>query len=419
MQIPDVSPQLLAALVEASAGQRLALVGGVVRDLLLHRHHQDPWRGLPDLDLVVEGQAADLVARLPDALEQQFGTSIPLRQQPHGRYGTVELELQLPQEFGGSWLVDLASARREVYPSPANNPVVSPGTLEQDLARRDVTVNAMALELEPGGAAQVRLLDPHGGQADLALRQLRFLHANSLRDDPTRMVRAARYAARLGMDLAPASLQQIQMDLNRWPWPWRLGDEPGIAPAALATRLRMELELLLESEPWRKALRLLSDWGVLDLLDCQSQSDPYWLSRLHWAERLQLPLLPCVVANAANPLALANRFQLPRRQQHWLQQMVDLQVKLSACDWPTTAVGWCDWLESPGCSVQAVALAIVSGSRARHRLVHWLFRWRHVSSPVSGLDLLRDGWPAGPSLGLELKNRRRSRLKQYEFKSFH
>ena len=61
MQIPDVPPQLLAALVEAAAGQRLALVGGVGRDLLLHRHHQDPWRGLPDLDLVVEGRAADLV----------------------------------------------------------------------------------------------------------------------------------------------------------------------------------------------------------------------------------------------------------------------------------------------------------------------------------------------------------------------
>ena len=54
--------------VEAAAGQRLALVGGVVRDLLLHRHHQDPWRGLPDLDLVVEGSGAALVEQLAQAL---------------------------------------------------------------------------------------------------------------------------------------------------------------------------------------------------------------------------------------------------------------------------------------------------------------------------------------------------------------
>ena len=78
MEIPDVPKPLLEALTQAAASNRCALVGGVVRDLLLHRHHEDPWRGLPDLDLVVEGRAADLVQRLPGALEREFGCSIPL-----------------------------------------------------------------------------------------------------------------------------------------------------------------------------------------------------------------------------------------------------------------------------------------------------------------------------------------------------
>jgi len=414
VQIPDVPPQLLAALVEAAAGQRLALVGGVVRDLLLHRHHQDPWRGLPDLDLVVEGQAADLVARLPAALEHQFATAIPLRQQPHGRYGTVELKLQLPQCLGGSWLVDLASARREVYATPASNPMVSPGTLEQDLERRDFTVNAMALELVHGGLVEGQLLDPHGGQSDLAARQLRFLHPQSLSDDPTRMLRAARYAARLGMELAPEASERIQSVLKRWPWTWRLGDAPEDAPPALASRLRMELELLLEREPWSQGLHQLQHWGVLGLLDPRLQSDDQWRRRLHWAKRLELPLLPCLVANAKDPLGLASRLQLPHRHQTWLRQMVGLQTKLTREAWPTGAATWCDWLEAPGVSVEAVALTIVAGNPAPPQLSHWLFRWRFVQPSVSASDLIRMGWEPGPSLGKELKKQRMLNLEPYQ-----
>ena len=412
MQIPDVPPQLLAALVEAAAGQRLALVGGVVRDLLLHRHHQDPWRGLPDLDLVVEGQAADLVARLPDALEQQFGTAIPLRQQPHGRYGTVELELQLPQEFGGSWLVDLASSRREVYPEPASNPVVSPGTLEQDLARRDVTVNAMALELQPGGAAEVRLLDPHGGQADLAQRQLRFLHANSLRDDPTRIVRAARYAARLAFDLAPEALEQISNTVNAWPWPWHPGDSPAAAPTALATRLRMELELLFEREPWPKALAVLQEWGGMELLDRHLQATLPWRSRLHWARRLGLHTLVALVANASDPLLLARRLQLPHGQQHWLEQMISLDQRLRDHPLPKRPSGWATLLESPGRSAQAVGLAVIRGQQPRRPLLRWLLRWRSMRGPHSAQQLLEQGWMPGPALGRELARQRAFTLDQ-------
>jgi len=407
VQIPDVPPQLLAALVEAAAGQRLALVGGVVRDLLLHRHHQDPWRGLPDLDLVVEGQAADLVARLPDALEHQFGTAIPLRQQPHGRYGTVELELQLPQEFGGSWLVDLASARREVYPEPGSNPVVSPGTLEQDLARRDVTVNAMALELEPGGAAEVRLLDPHGGQADLALRQLRFLHSDSLRDDPTRVVRAARYAARLAFDLAPEALEQISTTVGAWPWPWHPGDSPAAAPPALATRLRMELELLFRREPWRQAFTKLQAYGGVGLLDAALQRDLNCLRRLAWAERFDLPLLMSLLAGAATPSDLAIRLQLPRRQQACLGQFLSLREVLSSnqliLDVPSS---WCQLLEAPGLKAESVKLLLVSGSEPRRPLLRWLCRWRHVKSPQPPERLIQKGFSAGPALGRELRRLR-------------
>jgi poly(A) polymerase len=414
VQIPDVPPQLLAALVEAAAGQRLALVGGVVRDLLLHRHHQDPWRGLPDLDLVVEGRAADLMERLPKALDQHLGQAVPLRQQPHGRYGTVAVELQLPPELGGTWLLDLASARQEVFRRPGENPHVSPGSLEQDLARRDFTVNAMALVLPDGAGTEPQLLDPHGGQHDLAARQLRFLHPHSLRDDPTRLVRAARYAARLGFDLAPEALDQAASTLQAWPWAWQVGDAPALAPPALGTRLRMELALLLEREPWRKALATLQRWGGLLLFDPQLQQDWGWRCRLHWARRLALPLMPALVACAAQPQPLARRLQLPHGQQRWLHQLHQLSRQLLKQPWPQQPAGWCELLEGSGCSPEAVGLVVITGAQPRSPLLRWFFRWRHVKAPVTASQLLGEGWQAGPELGAELKRRRMLLLGGYQ-----
>ena len=404
MEIPGVPPQLLEALIAAAAGQRLALVGGAVRDLLLHREHNDPWRGLPDLDLVVEGQAADLVERL----------ELPAIARPHGAFGTVELELRLPGQKSDQpqiWLVDLASARQEVYPQSAENPTVQFARLDDDLARRDFTVNAMALVLAGDGSGWV-LLDPHGGQADLARRQLRLLHPHSLRDDPTRLLRAARYSARLGFELAPESLQQAAATLEAWPWAWSTEDNPAKAPPALGTRLRMELELLLEREPWRQALAVLAAWGGLALLDSQLQADRHWRRRLEWAQRLGLPLLAALVAGAADPLALAERLQLPHRKYKLLAQFLELRQRLSEAT-PGSPSAWCALLEAPGLSPEAVALALASGIGPRRPLLHWWVRWRHVPAPLSAAELMaQEGLNPGPGLGERLRQLRAERLDQ-------
>jgi len=127
----------------------------------------------------------------------------------HGRYGTVELDVRYA---GVELLLDVACARREIYPQPGGKPAVVFDQLEADLARRDFSINAMALVLDPCGGSPT-LLDPHGGLADLKQRHLRFLHSQSLRDDPTRLIRAARYAARLGFHLASASERQAHQTL--------------------------------------------------------------------------------------------------------------------------------------------------------------------------------------------------------------
>ena len=399
MDVPGIPAPLPAVLQAVAREQRLALVGGAVRDLLLHRVHNDPWRGVPDLDLVVEGRASELVRRLERALSPGALRAV----QHHGAYGTVELELAID---GRPVLLDVASARAETYPQPADNPVVRPGALADDLARRDFSINAMALDLASG-----EMLDPHGGQADLRRRQLRLLHDGSLRDDPTRLVRGARYAARLGFGLESGSLAQARATLAAWPWPWRPGDPPGQAPAALGTRLRMELELLLEREPWRVALAALQGWGGLALLDGQLQGDRRWRRRLWWAQRLGLPPLAALVAGGADPLALAERLQLPHRQHLLLAQLLELRRRLASGEPPPAgATGWCALLEAPGVSAEAVALALALAEGPRRPLLRWLLRWRFLKPPRTAHQLMADGWRPGPDLGAELRRLRSVRL---------
>jgi poly(A) polymerase len=414
MQLPGVPPALLQRLVAAAGGRRLALVGGAVRDLLLHRVHNDPWRGLPDLDLVLEGHPAEIAANTPPApalaaaLRRELGPEAVPAITEHGRFGTVAVELRLPE--GGVWLLDVASARQEHYPEPAENPVVRLGRLEQDLARRDFSVNAIALLLDADGRG-VHLLDPQGGQADLKARQLRLLHAGSLRDDPTRLLRAARYAARLGLALDPASTAQARSTLAAWPWPWRPGDAPGQAPPALGTRLRMELELLLEREPWPQALAALQAWGGLALLDGQLQGDSGWRRRLRWAQRFGLPPLAALVAAAAQPLALAERLQLPHREHRLLAQWQTLRQRLaSGTVLPQRPSAWCALLEGPGLSPEAVALALACGQHPRGPLLRWWLRWRHVKAPITAAALMAAGVPPGPALGERLRQARAEQL---------
>ena len=395
MDLPGVPSSVLEALQGAARSlgiPRLALVGGVVRDQLLHQRYGRAWSGVPDLDWVVEGDAAPLV----EELNRQLGSERISGVQEHGAFGTVAFQLDgIP--------LDLATARQEHYPAPAENPVVQAGTLQADLARRDFTINAMALDLVAN-----ELIDLHHGQEDLASGQLRFLHVGSVQDDPTRVIRAARYAARLGFQLAEESSKQIRSTIQEWPWDWRQGDAATAAPPALSTRLRMELERLLEREPWPQALDLLEQWQALPLLDFQLQNDPWRTQRLHWAQRLGLPLMPALLLRAADPVAVAQRLQIPGKQQQWLQQCGELRDWLVETPPPLEATPsiWSTAIEQQGWPPEVVALAVTLKPKQWKPLLRWWGRWRRIQAPQTARDLIAAGWQPGPAIGEELRRQR-------------
>jgi tRNA nucleotidyltransferase (CCA-adding enzyme) len=220
-RLSRVFPTVLAAL-EGEPG--VWVVGGAVRDLLLGR---DPL----ELDLVVEGDAVPVARRAAGRL----GGEVVV----HDRFGTATVR-------GGGVAFDLASARREAYPRPGALPEVELGApLEDDLARRDFTVNTLALRLADG-----TLTGWPGAEEDLAAGLLRVLHDTSFRDDPTRLLRMARYAGRLGFEPEP--------------WTGALAAD-AVSGGALGTvtgeRLGAELRLLAR-EPQPAALAELERWGV-------------------------------------------------------------------------------------------------------------------------------------------------------------
>src|SRR3954470_4663156 len=152
-------------------------VGGAVRDALLDRVPRE-------LDLVVEGDAEAVARR---AAARVGGTVVV-----HGRFGTATVT-------SGGYPFDLAGARRERYARPGALPDVTLGaTLAEDLERRDFTVNAIAARLGDGALTALP-----GARADLEAGLLRVLHERSFVDDPTRLLRLARYAARLGFVAEP------------------------------------------------------------------------------------------------------------------------------------------------------------------------------------------------------------------------
>jgi tRNA nucleotidyltransferase (CCA-adding enzyme) len=213
---------------------RAYLVGGVVRDL---------WRGATlggrDLDIVVEGDGPVLARRLGGLL----GGSIV----EHRRFLTASVETPT---FGR---IDVATARSERYESPGALPRVLPAGIAEDLRRRDFTVNALAIELSSG---EFGLIDPFGGRADLARRRLRVLHPLSYVEDPTRIFRAARYAARLGLSPDSATRRAQAQALRLVPY-----------SALSGQRIAAEIALILSESDAGTILLRLGRCGAFRLLD--------------------------------------------------------------------------------------------------------------------------------------------------------
>jgi tRNA nucleotidyltransferase (CCA-adding enzyme) len=380
-----LSPSILTALtacrrLAGEQGVALYLVGGAVRDLLLERPGYD-------LDLALEGDAAEIAG----ALARETGG----RMVAHARFRTARVS-------GPGFRLDLARTRRESYPHPGALPVVEPATLAEDLARRDFTVNAIALRLEPGPP---EIIDPYRGVADTRSRLIRVLHDRSFQDDATRMLRAVRYAARLGFKVATQTEALIGRDLSY------LGTVSG-------PRLRRELALLFEEPTGPEGARLAQQSGVLasihPALGLARDAGGRWSTALAGPKLAPLDELGfCVVADPADEgtaASVSKWLHLTGRVERALGDLVrlkSLSPKLSAMSkTPSAATELLD-----GYAPAAVwAQGVLAGGEVAATCDAYLTAWRHVRSELTGDDLLGLGMTPGPQMGAALARLRAARL---------
>jgi len=210
-------------------GMMAYLVGGPVRDLMLKEANID-------LDITVEGNGM----RLAEAFAISH-RGAKLVKYPAFKTATVSL-------LNGS-LVDFATARKETYVRGGAFPAVKPSNINDDLFRRDFTINAMAIGINP--KIWGKLIDPFKGKADLLAKRIRVLHEKSFLDDPTRILRAARFKARLGFGIEMKTLKLLKAAI-----------EIKVLDTIKPQRYLKDFNKILKESKSRDAIKILKSWDA-------------------------------------------------------------------------------------------------------------------------------------------------------------
>ncbi len=382
-RVNPAEQRVLAVLQDAAhmAGSPLYLVGGSVRDLVLGRGHLD-------LDFAVEADAR-LVATAAARATQGHAVL-------HDAFRTATVTAG-PVNF------DLVTARREWYPEPGALPVVEPATIFDDLARRDFTINAMALRLD--GPAGGTLVDPHGGMTDLAGRSLRILHPDSFRDDPTRLWRAGRYLARLRLRLDPETAVRASADA---------GYMDAISPA----RVHHELQRTLGEHRPDRAFAELHRRDVLNATlpgwtcsPAEARALRHGLAhRSLYGDELLLAVLLATCHDEQVEMAV-HRLALTRRQALVLRAMPGaVRTVRRLMRSPATPGSIAPALQHyPPAALAALALRWPAG-RGAQAVWSFLHEWRQVRPRLTAEQVQTLGVRFGPQLGEVLRQLRAARL---------
>ena len=374
----------MAGDVAAGMGQKLYLVGGVVRDLILERKNLD-------LDLVAEG---DAIALAEELAKLKKGRVIA-----HSRFNTAKIKWD-------KWTVDIATTRAETYEKSGSLPVVRcGGDIENDLVRRDFSINAMAVYLDPSHYGE--LIDLYRGREDLEKGRIRVLHDYSFRDDATRIWRAVRYEQRLDFKIERHTLDLLKRDIS-------------YLDVISGDRIRHELELVLEEERPEKALLRADELGLLARMSPAVEAG-LWLAKMFTRARgLMQPYSPpeelylAFLVYRLSPEALEDwiaYLKFTRSVSQILQETLHLKNELpclAAAEMTPSQIHRCLHRYH---QVAILANLMESGSPlVRQRIELYLNKLRFIHPAITGADLMDMGMASGPRIKEVLEILREARL---------
>lgn len=367
--LPAATRALLRAAtsIATASDVELWIVGGAVRD-------SAAGRALGDVDVAVGGDVGALAA----AVARQVGG-----------VATAEPRFLTASVRRGDHRLDLASFRTERYPRPGALPVVAPvATIEEDLPRRDFSVNAVAVAA--AGDRRGERVDPFRGMEDLATRRLRALHPRSFVEDATRLWRGARIAAALNLRAEPQTAQWIE-DGSRW------------ISAISGRRLRAELVRTAAQRPVGAIVRLLHRWGVLRGVHpwwCLPAASDAALRHRPGPHRPET-LIATLLAPLPERAAILSRLAASRAESQAVRDTADLLA--TAGEAPETLAT----LTRASKAGRTAARWLDAGRQQPLQLA--LRRWERTRSPLHAEQLIRMGVAPGPAIGCTLDRLRRAR----------
>lgn len=353
------------------------LVGGPVRDAVLDVPAND-------LDFVLIGDAPALAADLAE----EMGGHVTI----HPRFGTATVEIEGDR-------VDVVTARKETYPHPGSLPEVSASGLEDDLARRDFSINAMAVPLA-GDSPEV--VDHHGGLNDLNAKVVRTLHPGSFADDPTRIFRAVRYEQRLRFQIDQDTLSDLKETIAA-----------GHVDAVSGDRLRHEFEKIFEESRAApmllRAIELgasaavhpaLSHGQALTRLTGESGTGPNdYLAALVLSSSL------------SDGDAVSRRLNLPADWSRLVRDTIALRESETVLSAPSVrASAVYQTLNDLDTDAIEASVRLSQNPEVAALLRRFLDEWRLVTPILTGDDLLAMGVPSGIKIGEILRELHSAKL---------
>ena len=384
---------LIAKYIESNKNTKVAFVGGYLRDLLISKFHKKSFSKPVDIDLVIEGSSISLakfikknIVNVDLCLIKEFNL-----------YNTVEININ-------DYKIDIASARKEIYSAPGLNPTVNKSTIEEDLKRRDFTINSIAFEVSTR-----KIYDLFGGISDIKNKKLNLLHSNSISDDPSRLIRCAKYASRLDFNISNNSLKQSQETVRQWPWKSSKTHQKMIYPPALGIRIRMELAEICKHDNLTNVISIIHKWEIISILNENIKVDKRFLRGLNWIKKLKGNHMLYLLKDSEDLEKACQRFLINNSEIKILEDYINIKKIFNTNQKNFnhfSPSSWTEFIEERNLNDETVKLLICDGGPYWRKLFKWLFIYKFIKSKKDGETLKKEGWDPGKEMGKEIKRLR-------------
>jgi len=384
---------LITKYIQANNNIKVAFVGGYLRDLLISKFHKKSFSKPVDIDLVIEGSSISLakfikknVKNVDLCLIKEFNV-----------YNTVEININ-------DYKIDIASARKEIYSAPGLNPTVTNSTIEDDLKRRDFTINSIAFEVSTR-----KIYDLYGGISDIKSKKLNLLHIKSISDDPSRIIRCAKYASRFDFNISNNSLKQSQETVRKWPWKSSKIHQKMIYPPALGIRIRMELAEICKHDSLNNVISIIHKWGIISILNENIKVDKRFLRGLNWIKKMNGNYMLYLLKDSENLETACQRFLVNSSEIKILEDYSSIKKLLKTNPKKFnhfSPSSWTEFIENRNLNDETVKLLICDGGPYWRNLFKWLFIYKFIKSNKDGETLKKEGWDPGKEMGKEIKRLR-------------